>query len=41
MDSYFSPWGAWNWALAVGWAVVMLPLGLWFFWRAEDRYGRG
>jgi teichoic acid transport system permease protein len=41
MDSYFSPWGAWNWALAVGWAVVILPLGLWFFWRAEDRYGRG
>ena len=41
MDSYFSPWGAWNWALAVGWAVVMLPLGMWFFWRAEDRYGRG
>ncbi|MBM3686167.1 MAG: ABC transporter permease [Actinobacteria bacterium] len=41
MSSYFSPWGAWNWALAVGWAVVILPWGMWFFWRAEDRYGRG
>ena len=41
MGSYFSPWGWWNWALAVGWAVVVLPWGMWFFWRAEDRYGRG
>jgi teichoic acid transport system permease protein len=41
MDSYFSPWGNWNWVLAVAWAVVILPFGFWFFWRAEDRYGRG
>ena len=41
MDSYFSPGGWINWALAAAWALVMLPLGLWFFWRAEDRYGRG
>ncbi|MEK9665323.1 MAG: ABC transporter permease [Candidatus Nanopelagicales bacterium] len=41
MASYYSPGGALNWVLAVVWAVVMLPFGLWFFWRAEDRYGRG
>lgn len=41
MDSYYSPGGTLNWALAVGWAVLALPFGLWFFWRAEDRYGRG
>lgn len=31
----------WTWYLAIGWAVVMLPLGFLFFWRAEARYGRG
>ena len=41
MDSYFSPGGITNWYLAIAWAVFMLPFGLWFFWRAEDRYGRG
>ncbi len=41
MASYDSPGGALNWVLAVVWAVVMLPFGMWFFWRAEDRYGRG
>lgn len=41
MDSYYSPGGALNWLLAVGWAVVILPLGLWFFWRGEEKYGRG
>jgi teichoic acid transport system permease protein len=29
------------WALAVGWAVVFGAGGLVFFWRAEERYGRG
>ena len=41
MDSYFSPGGWINWALAVAWAVVTLPFGLWYFWRAEAKYGRG
>ncbi len=41
MNSYFSPGGAFNWIVAAIWAVVMLPLGLWFFWRGEGRYGRG
>ncbi len=41
MDSYFSPGGATNWVLAVAWAFVTLPFGLWFFWRAEAKYGRG
>jgi teichoic acid transport system permease protein len=29
------------WALALGWAVVFGAGGLVFFWRAEERYGRG
>lgn len=29
------------WPLAVGWAVLLLVGGFLFFWRAEDRYGRG
>jgi teichoic acid transport system permease protein len=29
------------WAYAVGWAVVMFLVGFWFFYRAEERYGRG
>jgi len=29
------------WALAVGWAVVTLVLGFVYFWKAEERYGRG
>jgi teichoic acid transport system permease protein len=29
------------WTLAVGWAVVIGVGGLVFFWRAEERYGRG
>ena len=41
MSSYFSPGGLTNWWLAIGWALFTLPFGLWFFWRAEDRYGRG
>lgn len=41
MNTYDSPGGALNWALAVGWAVFMLVFGLWWFWRAESKYGRG
>lgn len=29
------------WSIATGWAVVVLVGGFVFFWRAEDRYGRG
>ena len=41
INTYDSPGGALNWVLAVAWAVVMLPLGLWIFWRGEETYGRG
>jgi teichoic acid transport system permease protein len=29
------------WWYAIGWAVVMFLVGFWFFFRAEERYGRG
>ncbi|HEY3513711.1 ABC transporter permease [Kribbella sp. NPDC051137] len=29
------------WWIATVWAFLMLAGGLWYFWRAEDRYGRG
>lgn len=29
------------WYFAIGWAVLALVVGFWFFWRAETRYGRG
>jgi teichoic acid transport system permease protein len=29
------------WLFAVGWAVVALLLGFWYFWRKEVNYGRG
>jgi teichoic acid transport system permease protein len=29
------------WAYGLGWAVVMFVVGFWFFYRAEERYGRG
>ncbi|MEU0602098.1 ABC transporter permease [Streptomyces sp. NPDC006393] len=29
------------WALAVGWAVVVFGGGFVYFWKAEERYGRG
>ena len=41
MGTYDSPWGIWNWVAAAAWAVVIFPLGLWYFWRAEATYGRG
>jgi teichoic acid transport system permease protein len=30
-----------SWPIAIGWSVVVLAGGLVYFWRAEDRYGRG
>lgn len=41
MGTYDSPWGWWNWVAAAAWALVIAPVGLWFFWRAEGTYGRG
>ncbi|GAA4988780.1 ABC transporter permease [Actinopolymorpha pittospori] len=29
------------WPLAVGWAVVAFVVGFWYFWGAEEKYGRG
>ncbi len=29
------------WYYAIGWAVLSLVVGFFFFWRAETRYGRG
>jgi teichoic acid transport system permease protein len=29
------------WYYAIGWAVVAMVVGFFFFWRAEARYGRG
>ncbi|HEX4813962.1 MAG TPA: ABC transporter permease [Nonomuraea sp.] len=29
------------WASCVFWAVFTLGFGFWYFWRAEERYGRG
>ncbi|MGN9844481.1 ABC transporter permease [Nonomuraea sp. H19] len=29
------------WASCLGWAAIALTAGTWYFWRAEDRYGRG
>jgi teichoic acid transport system permease protein len=29
------------WWYALGWAFVMFLVGFWFFYRAEERYGRG
>ncbi|MFF4649302.1 ABC transporter permease [Streptomyces sp. NPDC001380] len=31
----------WTWAVAAGWAVLSLTAGYVWFWKAEDRYGRG
>jgi teichoic acid transport system permease protein len=31
---------AFMWWAAIGWAVVTLALGIVFFWKAEERYGR-
>ena len=29
------------WYYGIGWAVVVFVLGFWYFYRAEERYGRG
>jgi teichoic acid transport system permease protein len=32
---------SWAWVTCVFWALFALIVGFWFFWRAEERYGRG
>ncbi|WP_020576875.1 ABC transporter permease [Actinopolymorpha alba] len=29
------------WILAISWAVVAFCIGFWYFWAAEEKYGRG
>jgi teichoic acid transport system permease protein len=29
------------WPIAIGWSIVALVGGFVYFWRAEERYGRG
>jgi teichoic acid transport system permease protein len=31
----------WVWIPCIVWAVFALIVGFWYFWRAEERYGRG
>ncbi|MBP2705618.1 ABC transporter permease [Microbispora sp. RL4-1S] len=31
----------WAWTTCIFWAVFALIAGFWYFWRAEERYGRG
>ena len=38
LEQYDIPWHYWgNFAI---WSVVILSIGTWFFWKAEERYGR-
>ena len=39
ITSHQAYWFAWP--LAVAWAIVAFLGGFWYFWRAEERYGRG
>ncbi|WP_433246696.1 ABC transporter permease [Streptosporangium sp. CA-135522] len=32
---------SWVWSVCVFWAVFALLGGFWYFWRAEEKYGRG
>ncbi|MFC7641091.1 hypothetical protein ACFQX6_08895 [Streptosporangium lutulentum] len=31
----------WIWISCTFWAIFSLVLGFWYFWRAEEKYGRG
>ncbi len=39
LDSYTSP--PWAWAIGAAWALLFSSFGLYYFWRAEETYGRG
>lgn len=44
IDGYgveYLPLGHWSWAIAGGWAVLIAVSGFVYFWKAEERYGRG
>ncbi|MFI1677772.1 MULTISPECIES: ABC transporter permease [unclassified Streptomyces] len=44
IDGYgveYLPLGHWSWAIAGGWAVLIAAGGFVYFWKAEERYGRG
>ena len=41
MNTYDAPGGAANWAAAAAWSFGIGIFGVWYFWRAENRYGRG
>ncbi|MGW6054568.1 ABC transporter permease [Streptomyces sp. NPDC055189] len=44
IDGYgieYLPLGYWTWAIAAGWAVLVAVGGFVYFWKAEERYGRG
>ena len=38
MEEYSIPWDYW-WRFSI-WAVVVVSVATWFFWKAEERYGR-
>jgi len=40
-ESITYPWGLNAWGLATAWALVTLVAGFVYFWRIEERYGRG
>jgi teichoic acid transport system permease protein len=40
LDGPFYETNTTYWLLASAWTVVLFTFGVWFFWRAEERYGR-
>lgn len=38
LEEYSIPWDYW-WRFGI-WAAVVISFGTWFFWKAEERYGR-
>jgi teichoic acid transport system permease protein len=40
LDGEFYETNPTYWLLATAWTVVLFTFGIWFFWRAEERYGR-
>ena len=38
MAEYPIEWG--NWVIALAWALGLMSVGLWVFWRDEANYGR-
>lgn len=40
-EALVMPWGLNVWEVCIGWTIIVLFGGFVFFWRAEERYGRG